>query len=137
MVRSLRAMNPESWGRWLCHLLILAFALRALIPAGFMPAFTAAPDGGFKVVICTSTGIQTLLLNVLDDGGAPPGQHSGQAGEACAFSGMSSVSLPQIASVDIAFGPLPVASWASHRAHVLPPVRAGPVLGSRGPPALS
>lgn len=114
------------------HLLVVAFALRALIPTGYMPDFSALSNGVMKVVICTASGAKTLDLKLGDD--PQPADHSGQP---CSFAGVTAVTLP---TIEIAAVEFPVATQArvNRPAQVmLPPVRAGPPVGSRGPPEIS
>lgn len=48
--------------RGLHILLIMLFAVRALVPVGFMLQASAS-DGGMTIVICTASGPQTLAAN--------------------------------------------------------------------------
>ncbi|MEZ5898648.1 MAG: hypothetical protein R3D51_04055 [Hyphomicrobiaceae bacterium] len=120
---------------WIAKILIIAFACRALIPVGYMPDFDALSKGVVKVVICTSSGDQVIAL---DANGKPhPAQNGAHVHHPCAFSGLASVDLPDLGlnSPKPAFveDNLPNASQAA----MLPPARAGPGLGSRGPPDFS
>lgn len=122
---------------WIARLLLAAFVVRALIPAGYMPDFSAAADGVLKIVICSASGEKSMTL----DGGQtrapshnPTSSHDGQP---CAFSGLASATL-----IDVTIGPAHYVSMAAStvvapRAVDVPPARAGPQLGSRGPPQLS
>jgi hypothetical protein len=115
---------------WLTHLLLLTFAVRALVPAGYMPDFGSSSTGDFKVVICTATGPKALVLDEKGDP-TPDSDHHHQP---CTVAGLAMVALPS-------FGPLvPVTAdfVAAIRiplpAATIPPARAGPQRSSRGPP---
>lgn len=59
------SFNPFSLRTW-PTLLMLAFtlvaiALRAAVPAGYMPSYQN--DGVFEMVICTSSGSETVLVD--------------------------------------------------------------------------
>lgn len=126
--------------RWLAHLLLLAFALRALIPAGYMPDFTVAAHGAFKVVICSAASSSPIQVDLLDGSGSPTDQtekHSKHASDICAFTGIAAIALP-----DLQIEPLLLLEFAAIAltyplAVTLPPVRAGPALGARAPPRFS
>lgn len=121
----------ESIGGWLVRLLLVASLVRALIPAGFMPDFSGAD--GLKLVICTASGNQLVDL---DETGQPSETRS-HASEPCAFSGIGVVALPVIDFVDFV-PPAAVADlFVPASTFGLPPVRAGPTLGSRAPPFVS
>ncbi|MEQ1669948.1 MAG: DUF2946 family protein [Hyphomicrobium sp.] len=126
-----KATIGTNWSKWLSRLLIVAFALRALIPVGYMPDFASAANGSFKVVICTAAGTQTVYLNL--DGSPPTPQHTSNDGDQCAFSGIATVTLPEVAADAIRWSSNASTAVAVQR-ESLPPIRAGPVLGSRGPP---
>lgn len=116
--------------KWIAAILLVSFALRAIIPAGYMPDFGALSSGEFKTVICH--GSNTTLAST--DVPAVPAKSSQHAHQPCAFSGLAAVTL---ASIDI--GPFdPVFAWVSKLGVFaggnLTPALAGPVLGSRGPP---
>ncbi|MEQ1672904.1 MAG: DUF2946 family protein [Hyphomicrobium sp.] len=116
---------------WLSRLLIVAFALRALIPVGYMPDFASVASGSLKVVICTASGTQTVYLNL--DGSPPAPQHKSGADEQCAFSGIATATLPEVTAEPIHWLTAESPAIAVPRPS-LHPIRAGPVLGSRGPP---
>ncbi len=117
---------------WVARVLLLALVLRALIPAGFMPDLGAMADGSFKVVICSAAGTKLVTLDA--EGNPLPDTATQHDGEACAFSGMATYALtPVVADMAVVYD-----ASADHAAKrpvvVLPPARAGPVLGSRAPP---
>lgn len=113
----------------------LALAMRALIPAGFMPGKTATSS--FTVLVCAdATGLHTpMTIKVATKQGAP---EQAKANEHCAFAGLGMVALsgadPVLLAAAIAFlvalGFGPIALRALRRApRILPP--------PCGPPALS
>lgn len=113
--------------------LLSAFALRALIPVGYMPDFESLNGGALKVVICTGGGSKTL---VLDAAGNPiPSRHAHKVDHPCAFTGIAAA----VASfADLEF----IAQrYSSHRFVSLIANQSllrnpGFVLGPRGPPRL-
>lgn len=115
-------------------LVALALAMRALIPAGFMPGSTATSS--FTVLVCAdATGNHTPVTIKVARQGAP---EQAKANEHCAFAGLGMAALggadPVLLAAAIAFlialGFGPVALPALRRApRVLPP--------PCGPPALS
>lgn len=128
-------MRTATARMWIAKILIIAFACRTLIPVGYMPDFDALSKGVIKVVICTSSGDKTVAF---DANGKPhPAKDGAHAHHPCAFSGLASVDLPDLGlnSLKPVFveDNLPIAS----RTAMLPPARAGPGLGSRGPPDFS
>ncbi|HRN89388.1 hypothetical protein [Hyphomicrobium sp.] len=62
--------------------MLIALALRSLVPDGFMIAAANAADGSFEIVICTSTGQKTM--HVAADGTTPVEQQQGEA-DLCPF----------------------------------------------------
>lgn len=66
--------------------LLLAFAIRALVPTGYMPDERAAAVGSIKLVICSTAGMKTVVL--LADG-TPTDEHSAPTvHEPCALGGL-------------------------------------------------
>lgn len=121
--------------RWVASLLLLSFFVRAIIPTGYMPDLSAASEGVFKVVICTAAGAKTLAL---EDSGAPPlpGQQGGHHDQPCSFTAMADVAIPAFDAVQLASPDFRTSNLTPRRAVLLPPPRAGPQLGSRGPPTV-
>ena len=121
--------------KWVGILVLLAAILvRAVVPAGFMLEASAAARGELKLVICTGSGSK-----VVDAGASGPSSEHDQDGqgsqhEPCAFGAGATAALqPVLIDAD---PPEIAASSAPLRliAFILPPVRAGPTLGSRAPP---
>jgi hypothetical protein len=120
--------------RCISQILGLLLLLRALFPAGYM--LDVRPQSGalFGIKICTSAGMRVVLVDA--DGQPAPSQHDTQGDHPCAFAALAEAAVvPEVCcapwpttAVAVAFG--------SHDFH-LPPIRAGPPLGARGPPLLS
>lgn len=132
---------PRSGGRrsnvrqWVVHVLLLALMLRVIVPAGYMPDFSAASDGMFKVVICTANGMQTVSLD--EDGQPVPDQSTGHVDQPCAFSGLAAVALPTAETFEPISLTFEAAVLARHSEPELPVSVRGPPLGSRAPPSFS
>lgn len=113
--------------------LLGVFALRALVPVGYMPDFGSLAEGTLEVVICTGVGSKTI---VLDDAGKPvPSKHTGKVDHPCAFTGMAAAAAPA--------ADLELVAQGYDARHFVSPVlnhhvlrRLGSVLGPRGPPSL-
>lgn len=120
---------------WLGHALLVAFVLRALIPAGFMPDFSGRDGQSFKIVICTSTG--TKLIDSDDFGDdTNNGSSAKHMGDPCALGGLAVSLLPGLtATVDLP-RVLDTTVGGLALAVVLPPARAGPAHSPRAPPSL-
>jgi hypothetical protein len=120
--------------RWLSHLALLAFAIHALVPAGYMPDLSR-PGDVLKVVICSIHGFQTVELDGLNQ--KAPAKSGATHQEPCAFSSAGILAFLNLPDIDIApFGVAIVLSFAG-LSKELPPARAGPALGARAPPQLS
>lgn len=115
-------------------LVALALALRALVPAGYMPGRTASSS--FTVLVCAdATGIAAPVTIKVARQGAPDGA---KANESCAFAGLGMAALsgadPVLLAAALAF--LIVLGFG---ALALPTLRRAPRLlpPPCGPPALS
>ena len=118
--------------RRLTLILLIAIAIRALLPPGFMLA--PADDGanGFQVVICTSQGMKLVTL---DENGKPVEQRDGPLADstACVY-GPPPISLAAAAAVDFAVE-MATARIAQDRArHFLLKRRTQEIHLARGPP---
>lgn len=124
-------------------LVVLALALKALVPGGYMPGTgdTARADGAARVLavaICADALGGSLTRNIViparDSSGEDPG-HSGKAATPCAFGALAMASLPGADApllaaalafvLALGFAP-PVALRIARLAHVLPPLRGPP-----------
>lgn len=110
--------------RLLIALLLPVLALRALLPAGFMPV----TDGGELRVVMCSEGMQLSLAGT--GGDHPAGEDSGT----CPFASASFIApLPQF--VVVAATPAPGAGFISFAADDLPPSTGPPrAAAARAPP---
>lgn len=116
---------------WAARLFVVCFALRALIPAGFMPDFSAIKDGKISVVICTAQGNKTITVTL--DG--KPGHSPSNAHDVCPFAAAPAAgSVPEVIQVRAAAPEANVRLFPSQTELVIVR-RVGPILGSRGPPA--
>jgi hypothetical protein len=138
MSMSRRFPHPRSAWRCLLGLAMLAFVLRALVPAGFMPGMVAGHSGPLVLMLCNAAGEETsMALDFRDlvgdkDHGAGDERMSSQD---CPYGMVAAQAmLPtadmvlQVASVTVStlpvafyFGPWPISAQ-------------GPPLGSRAPP---
>lgn len=81
------------WHMLLTALVVCALALRALIPAGYMPGVTA--DGQTTIVICTAKGPKTIALDTAQIPTAPAQeQHSADNHSDCAFAPVLAQDIP-------------------------------------------
>jgi len=120
---------------WVAHLLLSAFVLRALIPVGYMPDFSAVAQGVFKVVICSASGAKTLTVDA--NGHHVPDKSIPSHDQPCAFAGLAKFATPVLDVIEVASPEVAAQPVAFGEFKLWPPVRAGPVLGSRGPPLFS
>ncbi len=120
-------------------LALVALALRALVPAGYMPDARALHDGRLEVTFCSASGDLSALTLALSSGDqGKSGHDTADSGALCPF-GLLAHLAPAPAP---AITPLLLAAGR----HALPaPLRetlpaqtaAGPPLGSRAPPFLA
>lgn len=116
---------------WAARFFVVCFALRALIPTGFMPDFSAVKDGKISVVICTAQGNKTITVTL--DG--KPGHSQSKAHDICPFAAAPAAgSVPELIQVRATASEANVRLFPS-QADLVIVRQAGPVLGSRGPPA--
>jgi hypothetical protein len=120
------------------RLILVLFALRAMVPVGYMPDLGALEHGQVRIVVCTGAGFKTLLV---DEAGQPVGsQEAGKtqhAGDGCPF-GTASASAFLAPALVVTLAPpvfqrhflLPGSGVA-----LLPPAQ-GPPLGPRAPPTV-
>jgi len=113
-------------------LLLVALFVRALVPAGFMPA-VAAQGHGLTLVICSgSGGLQTITVD--EEGKKLPAKSGKTSHEPCAFSGHLGIAAPSLDVATLLHVLEPARPPIVAANYFLPPVRAGPALGSRAPP---
>jgi len=121
------------------RLTLLLFALRALLPVGYMPDVRALERGQVQIVICTGYGAKSLLVDEagqpVEGQGAGKAQHDGAAdcpfGMASAKAFLAAAAAPTLDLPVLGDGFLPPAGALA----LLPPAQ-GPPLGQRAPPVL-
>ena len=118
---------------WIIAILAVSFAVRAIIPAGYMPDFSALSRGVFKTVMCH--GVESALADKQDQ--TKPSKRTPHAHQPCAFSGLAAVTLATLWVAPLKPSFIQVAKLNSLIENALPPARVGPLLGSRGPPRIS
>lgn len=113
-------------------LLLFALITRALVPTGFMPV--AAADGhGLTLVICNGSGeLQFVTLD--DEGKQVPSNSEKASHEPCAFAGNIGLTAPTLDVATLLHITETELALSVGSDVVLPPVCAGPPLGSRAPP---
>ncbi len=137
----MRRLFSQDQRRWLISALLIALVVRALIPAGFMPA----TDRPFSFQICPD-GYPAHLLKAAhdphaahqhhDDGAGDTHNHSSASFEHCVFAAAAGAGpfafVPTLSAVAVSVGApeffLASASVESQRHRIQQP---------RGPPALS
>ncbi|MGY6272555.1 DUF2946 family protein [Achromobacter denitrificans] len=136
-----RLPHPGSAARlqavlWLA---LLALALRALIPAGYMPDSRALHDGRLEVTFCSAAGgPPSLALALSADGKDKAAHDAAGSGAQCPF-GLLAHLTPAPAAAPAALVPAPGRHVPFKPAQgALPSQGAhGPPLGSRAPPFLA
>lgn len=122
----------DGWRGIAAVVMLLAIAVRALLPVGYMPDAHAASAGVLKLVICSGAGLTTIALGPdgtpIDDHRIPP------TDEPCAFSVLpGGASLAHVPVIEA-----PVAHVRQQvRLHVAAPKPVPtfvPCLGARAPP---
>lgn len=131
--RLLRRTPRSVWQLLLC-LTVLAFAMRALVPQGFMPGTSAMQDGKLVLSFCTAGGMQmSLPMSLTDD----PASSEAVPGTDCPFGLLAAQAMPPAPSPVPMFVAVAIREAAVVITHQsLPPLPAqGPPLGSRAPPS--
>jgi hypothetical protein len=117
-----RTRHP-AW-RTLVGLMLVLFAFRAMVPAGFMLGFSSEHGGHFGLVLCPGT-------TTASHGDHPDQQ---QALELCPFDLVTSQAI-LIPTLPLDPAPHPAYSTLAHaRASAMPALMQGPPLGARAPP---
>jgi hypothetical protein len=127
-------IRQSQFGRSLLMLaILLALAMRVLVPTGFMPK---AAGGGLTVTLCAETGGKNVIIDL----GKPVPAGKPRAGEGlCGFAsglGQGLLGVDAVPVLSAPFSPAPLllgttlARFVVHRLAAPPPP-------SQGPPALS
>jgi hypothetical protein len=125
--------------RFAARLVLLFFALRAAMPVGYMPDLGALKHGQVRIVICTGSGTQTLLV---DESGQPVNDAAENskphtaAGD-CAFgiATVQALALPDAPAI-IGRSTVTAALPTAGEGRALRPLAQGPPVGPRAPPSL-
>jgi len=130
---TLRALRAEG----VLWLALLALALRALVPAGYMPDTRALHDGRLEVTFCSAAGdLSVLNVALPTDGNGKAGHGAADTGAQCPFG--------LLAHVTPATAPPMTPLLLTAAGHPPPPPAPpflpaqpaqGPPLGSRAPPS--
>lgn len=112
-------------------LLLPLMVLRALLPAGYMPA---AHDGGLRIVMCSAG----LALPAGDhDNNSGEGNQPAAGSDDCPFA-HAAISAPPVQFIAAGIEPLRDARFVSSTTDGLPPSTGPPrTAAARAPPALS
>lgn len=124
--------------RFAARLALLFFVLRAAMPVGYMPDLGALKYGEVRVIICTGSGTQALLVDeagqpVDDAGRSKP--HAAAADCAFGIATIPALALPD-APATLARPAFSAALPAAGESRVLRPQPHGRPLGPRAPPSL-
>jgi hypothetical protein len=132
------SFGDKSARRCVARLILVLFALRAVVPVGYMPDLGALEHGQVRIVVCTGAGFKSLLV---DEAGQPvDAQESGKsqhAGADCPF-GTAAAKALLAPTLVVALAP---PAYEQHFRHpgsgvaLLPPAQ-GPPLGPRAPPTV-
>lgn len=125
--------------RLAARLALLFFALRAILPTGYMPELGALAHGEVRIVICTGSGTQALLVDEagkpVDDGAGDTAPHA--AAGHCAFGMAAAQTLALPATMtSLALSARRGQPRSSDEGRALAQGVSGPPLGSRAPPNL-
>jgi len=125
--------------RFAARLALLFFVLRAAIPVGYMPDLGQLKHGEVRIVICTGSGTQALLVDEqgqpVDDANGKSGPHAAAGDCAFGIATVQALALPDTPAT-IARPIFTVALPVAGEGHALRPLAQGPPLGSRAPPFL-
>ncbi|RIJ00139.1 DUF2946 domain-containing protein, partial [Achromobacter sp. K91] len=80
----LQHLGSAARARGVLWLALLALALRALVPAGYMPDARALHDGRLEVTFCSAAGdVSTLALALSPEDKGKAGHDTADAGALC------------------------------------------------------
>lgn len=120
-------------------MLLLAFTVRGLVPAGYMPDASALEKGRIELTFCTAAGTVSTISVSLTDDSADAKNHGDNAasGMDCPFGLLTHVAAAPPVSAPAVALPIqaspPVQFEVSRALPALP--AQGPPLGSRAPPS--
>jgi hypothetical protein len=129
--------TPDIGRHILMCLLAIAMALRALIPAGYMPDANALRDGRVEITFCIAgSGLSVSAIDLNDHDGKAG--HPDSVASECPFGilAQQAFDLPPVAGAVMPAAALAVLSIPFTLNRALPALPAqGPPLGSRAPPS--
>jgi len=119
---------------WRCVLAL--FVLRALLPVGFMPDFSAGSHHGMTLVFCTMGGGKPHLMDMSGTAGkADSGKATHHMGEGeCAFAVAAAPALPTVLSLELPVFEHLADAVSEEQRFIRPGSTRGPPLGARAPP---
>ena len=117
------------------YVLVFAFVLRSLVPAGFMPQYNGE-SGLITIEICTPEGSYTVDMMLDGETGGDSHQDALSHGHACTFGSLTlQLFGADQANTEIAFFPhIRLAIFGEHRVNLPYFSVFGTPLGSRAPP---
>ena len=131
--------RDTDWRR-LARLTLVLFALRALLPTGFMPDLDLLKQGAFQIVLCTAQGPVSVAV---DDDGKPLDHDADHGGhdpadafaKDCPFGTAyaKAFDVPVAMAAAVPYVPASVSPPGPQPLDLRPPPQ-GPPLGSRAPP---
>ncbi len=135
----LQHLGCAARARGVLWLALLALALRALVPAGYMPDAGALHDGRLAVTFCSAAGdLSTLTLALSPGDKSKAGHDTADTGALCPFGLLAHVApapapalTPLLLAVGLHAPPAPASDAPPA------PTAPGPPLGSRAPPFLA
>ena len=124
-MRSLSRLNYNL----LLAFVVLAFAIRMVVPAGWMPSFA---DGKTTITLCTSAGMVEAWVDANGKIHKESPTKKGAGDQPCAFAGLNAAA--DTPALDVASLPLPFAPQAP-RSNAATAVAIGLGLAAPPPPA--
>jgi hypothetical protein len=134
-MRSGKRSRLQSWIAWSSTgLLLLAVLLRALIPAGFMPAWSETAGGLQGLVICTAQGFKVIADPAAEQ--EHPTDKTFSDHGSCTILASPFALPPYSLGFEFAAAYGDPVHWPRFDCRT-PPARAGPHLSIRGPPVIA
>lgn len=111
------------------------FALRSLVPVGFMPDQASMSEGKLRIEICGPDGVSYTYINLSSEPTPQRGQHTTNA-YSCIFCVLTAQSLMSGSGADYLTTVAPIVSElvVSYHFESIPLQSVGPPLGPRAPP---
>ena len=138
---NLRKQQAVRQGRsvYLIAAFAVLFALRSLVPVGFMPDQASFSEGKIRIEICGPDGVSYSYINLASESSPQRGGSHTTSAYSCIFCVLSAQGLMRGSSADyLHVQPLVLAdSFILQTTEFIPAQFAGPPLGARAPPVLS